>query len=137
MLVQQFIEGPTLQQRLDWGGRLSPDEAERVLRVLLAALRYLHEREPPLVHRDVKPGNLILTPDERPYLVDFGAIQNRLRRLDSVGSTIVGTMGYMPLEQIRGHAGPASDLYALGMTMVVSSRRKRPRSCRSTSRRGR
>jgi serine/threonine protein kinase len=120
VLVQELIEGLTLQQRLDRAQPLSPREAEGVLRELLGALRYLHDREPPLVHRDVKPGNVILCRDDHPYLVDFGAIQTRLRGADSVGSTIVGTLGYMPLEQVRGQAVPASDLYALGMTMLVA-----------------
>jgi serine/threonine protein kinase/outer membrane protein assembly factor BamB len=120
VLVQQFIEGATVQQRLDRGQPLRPDDARRVLCELLGALRHLHEHDPPLVHRDIKPGNVILTPDDRPYLVDFGAVQNRLRGTDAVGSTIVGTLGYMPLEQLRGQAVPASDLYALGMTIVVA-----------------
>jgi serine/threonine protein kinase/outer membrane protein assembly factor BamB len=120
VLVQQFIEGTTVQQRLDRGQPLRPDDARRVLRELLGALRHLHDHDPPLVHRDIKPGNVILTSDDRPYLVDFGAVQNRLRGADGVGSTIVGTLGYMPLEQLRGQALPASDLYALGMTMVVA-----------------
>jgi len=120
VLVQQFIEGTTLQQHLDEGDRLSPSEAEGVLRALLQALRHLHDRSPPLVHRDIKPGNVIMTPDGRPYLVDFGAIQDRIRTADTAGSTIVGTLGYMPLEQLRGQARPASDLYALGVTMVVA-----------------
>jgi hypothetical protein len=120
VLVQQFIEGTTVQQRLDRGQPLRPDDARRVLRELLGALRHLHEHDPPLVHRDIKPGNVILTPDDQPYLVDFGAVQNRLRGADAAGSTIVGTLGYMPLEQLRGQAVPASDLYALGMTIVVA-----------------
>ncbi len=120
MLVQEFIEGTTLQQRIDQGERLSPDSAETVLRALLGALQYLHQRHPALVHRDIKPGNVILTSEAKAYLVDFGAIQNRLRNADSAGSTIVGTLGYMPLEQTRGVARPASDLYALGVTMVVA-----------------
>jgi serine/threonine protein kinase len=119
VLVQQFIDGTTLQQHLDRARVFGPDEAGAILRALLGALRHLHEREPPLVHRDVKPGNVVLTPAGQPYLVDFGAIQDRLHRADSVGSTVVGTLGYMPLEQLRGQAVPASDLYALGMTMVV------------------
>ncbi len=120
VLVQRFIEGASLQQRLERGELLGPGDAERALRELLGALSYLHERSPPLVHRDIKPGNVILTPDGRSYLVDFGAVQNRLREADSVGSTVVGTLGYMPLEQLRGQASPRSDLYALGMTMVVA-----------------
>jgi serine/threonine protein kinase len=120
VLVQEFIQGVTLQERVDQGQRLAPAEAVTILRALLGALCHLHERSPPLVHRDIKPGNIILTPEGRPYLVDFGAIQNQLRSPDSVGSTIVGTVGYMPLEQIRGDARPASDLYALGTTLVVA-----------------
>jgi serine/threonine protein kinase len=120
VLVQQFITGSTLQQRVDLGQRLSASEGLGVLRALLGALHYLHERTPPLVHRDIKPGNVILTPEGRPFLVDFGAIQNRLTGPGATGSTIVGTVGYMPLEQIRGDARPASDLYALGVTMVVA-----------------
>jgi serine/threonine protein kinase len=120
MLVQEFIEGTTLQQRINQEQRLPPESAEGVLRALLGALQYLHQRNPPLVHRDIKPGNVILTSEAKPYLVDFGAIQNRLRNADAAGSTIVGTLGYMPLEQTRGDARPASDLYALGVTMVVA-----------------
>ena len=120
VLVQEFIEGPTLQQRVDLGQPLAPAQAETVLRSLLSALKYLHEHAPPLIHRDIKPGNVILRPDGQPCLVDFGAIQDRLRSTGSVGSTIVGTLGYMPLEQIRGDARPASDLYALGVTIVVA-----------------
>jgi serine/threonine protein kinase len=120
VLVQEFIEGVTLEQRIRLGQRMEPRDGERVLRELLGALHYLHERTPPLVHRDIKPGNVIVTPDGHAYLVDFGAIQNRLRSPDETGSTIVGTVGYMPLEQLRGDARPASDLYALGVTMVVA-----------------
>jgi serine/threonine protein kinase len=120
VLVQELIVGVTLQQRVDLGQGLHPAEAHAILHALLGALHYLHERTPPLVHRDIKPGNVILTPDGRPYLVDFGAIQNRLTGATSAGSTIVGTVGFMPLEQIRGEARPASDLYALGVTLIVA-----------------
>jgi hypothetical protein len=119
VLVQEFIEGQTLQQRVDAGRPLDAQEAKSVLSALLGALDYLHSHSPPLVHRDIKPGNIILRSDGRPYLVDFGAIQDRLRQAGSGGSTIVGTLGYMPFEQIRGEARPASDLYALGVTLVV------------------
>ena len=120
VLVQELIPGVTLQQRVDEGQRLAPHAAEDILRSLLHALDYLHERTPPLIHRDIKPGNVIMTPEGHPYLVDFGAIQDHLRATGSVGSTIVGTLGFMPLEQTRGRAIPSSDLYALGVTMVVA-----------------
>jgi serine/threonine protein kinase len=77
VLVQEFIEGTTLQQRVDLGRRLGPDAALAVLRALLGALTYLHGCTPPVVHRDIKPSNVILTPEGKPYLVDFGAIQGR------------------------------------------------------------
>jgi hypothetical protein len=62
---------------------------------ILDALRYLHERRPPIIHRDINPRNLICRPDGRWSLIDFGAIQRMLRDPVVGGSTIVGTFGYM------------------------------------------
>jgi serine/threonine protein kinase len=87
--------------------------AENLLRVL----DYLHQFEPPVLHRDIKPSNLILGEDGLVYLVDFGAVQNQAA-LTGVTFTVVGTCGYAPLEQFWGRAVPASDLYALGATLI-------------------
>jgi serine/threonine protein kinase len=124
VLVQQFIAGQSLQQAIDAGFRWTNAQVEAFLRQMLAVLSYLHELNPPVVHRDISPKNIIVTPEGRPYLVDFGAIQDRIRTASSIASTSVGTMGFMPLEQLMGAARPASDLYALAMSVisVVSGR---------------
>jgi hypothetical protein len=73
---------------------------------------------PPILHRDIKPGNVIVRPDGTPALVDFGAVRNVFMDPEERGSTVVGTYGYMPYEQTMGQASPASDLYALGATFL-------------------
>jgi serine/threonine protein kinase len=78
----------------------------------------LHARVPPVLHRDIKPANVILRPDGAPALVDFGAVRTVFRTAEEGGSTVVGTFGYMPFEQYMGQASPASDLYALGATLL-------------------
>lgn len=118
-LVQQFVQGPTLQQLVAGQQRPGGERLTAILHSLLSTLDYLHTLRPPVIHRDINPKNIVLAPDGRPFLVDFGAIQDRLRFEDKQGSTSVGTLGYMPLEQLRGAARPSSDLYALGMTMLA------------------
>jgi serine/threonine protein kinase len=69
------------------------------------------------VHRDIKPSNILRAPDGKLALVDFGGVLDVAR--ESGGSTIVGTFGYMAPEQLHGQAMPATDLYALGATIVA------------------
>src|SRR5690606_3027281 len=73
-------------------------------------------RSPPVIHRDIKPTNLVRAADGRVSLVDFGGVREAGR---SGGSTMIGTFGYMAPEQLHGQAGPATDLYALGATIVA------------------
>ncbi|MEQ8541975.1 MAG: serine/threonine protein kinase, partial [Coleofasciculus sp. D1-CHI-01] len=80
-------------------------------------LIYLHGLNSPVLHRDIKPSNLILGEDKQIYLVDFGAVQDSAA-VEGVTFTVVGTSGYAPLEQFWGQAVPASDLYALGATLI-------------------
>lgn len=126
VLVQDYVEGASLQARIDAGERLTGAEVEAILRTLLGVLDYLHNLHPPVIHRDIKPGNIVLTPAGAPMLVDFGASQERLRRESELGSTSVGTFGYFPIEQVLGKARPASDLYALAMTLVVALTHRPP-----------
>jgi serine/threonine protein kinase len=97
--------------------RLSEHELRDILVRTLEILDYLHTRQPAVVHRDIKPSNLVRAPDGKIALVDFGGVLDAAR--DKGGSTIVGTFGYMAPEQLHGRATPATDIYALGATIVA------------------
>jgi serine/threonine protein kinase len=144
VIAQAYVDGRSLQTWIAEGGRWAADDAEAVLRKLLDVLQYLHTRHPPVIHRDIKPANVMLGKDGGAYLVDFGAIQERLRGSRRGGSTTVGSFGFFPQEQLLGKARPASDLYALGMTLVCALTHQqpdelpldeRPARCRCASRR--
>jgi serine/threonine protein kinase len=115
-LIYPFIEGESLQAKLEAGWR--PDQAQvfDLIRQLLTTLIWLHDRMPPLVHRDIKPSNLILTPDQQLYLIDFGSVLQHLK--PQGGSTVAGTFGYMAPEQLSGRALPTSDLYGVGASLI-------------------
>lgn len=126
-LVQQFIEGKTLGKILDVDGRtglsrnkLSESEVLDILEQLLKTLQYLQSQRPPKYHRDVKPGNIIVDSQNRAYLVDFGAVKEKVASGMSAvkGSTVIYTEGYAPGEQLRGSVNLSIDLYALGATMI-------------------
>jgi len=116
-LVQSYIPGTSVQQLLDEGKRFSEAEVEKIAVEVLNILVYLHEQNPAVIHRDIKPSNLIWGEDGRVYLVDFGAVQDQAV-LEGATFTVVGTYGYVPMEQFGGRAVPASDLYALGATLI-------------------
>jgi len=116
--VQEFIEGSTLEDAVESGRHFTEAEARQVLTRLLGVLHDLHSRSPPLIHRDIKPSNVILDEDGSVHLVDFGSVRNVRDPEVLDGKTIVGTYGYMPIEQYEGRAVPQSDFYALGMTLI-------------------
>jgi serine/threonine protein kinase len=119
VLVQHFAEGKDLREKLKQGAAFSTVEMSKILKKVLEALAYLHELNPPVIHRDVTPKNIIVAHDGQVFLVDFGAIQHKLHEETVGGSTAVGTLGFIPLEQSLGKARPASDLYALAVSAVV------------------
>lgn len=116
-LVQDYIPGASLLELLEEGKRFTEKEVRSIATEILEILIYLHELSPPVLHRDLKPSNLIMGDDKHIYLVDFGAVQAQAS-VTGVTFTIVGTSGYAPLEQFWGRAVPASDLYALGATLI-------------------
>jgi len=116
-LVQDYIPGFSLQELLEKGKRFSEKNVQKIATEVLEILIYLHELSPPVLHRDIKPSNLIWGKDRQVYLVDFGAVQAQAA-VTGVTFTVVGTSGYAPLEQFWGRAVPASDLYALGATLI-------------------
>jgi serine/threonine protein kinase len=125
-LVMEYIDGVSLEQRIEDGASLDPAALLRVALGLLDILEYLHTRVPPVLHRDIKPANVVLRPDGAPALVDFGAVRTVFRAAGEGGSTVVGTFGYMPIEQTMGQASPASDLYAVGATLLHLITRRAP-----------
>jgi hypothetical protein len=115
-LVMEKIEGETLASRRRRGARLDQAQVLRFLEEAAACLAYLHGQAPPVVHRDIKPGNVILRPDGSYCLVDFGSVRDRLK--PDGGSTVVGTFGFMAPEQFQGRAGAGSDVYAVAATAL-------------------
>ncbi len=117
-IVQQLVEGRSLAQAIAEGWHGSESDIQQIAEQVLDVLIYLHELKPPVIHRDIKPQNIILQPNGKIAIVDFGAVQDTYRSTQVGGSTVVGTYGYMPPEQFRGKSVPASDLYALGATIL-------------------
>jgi serine/threonine protein kinase len=116
-LVMEKIEGESLAAIKKDGRAMSAADVTRMLEDIGEALRYLHGRAPFVVHRDVKPGNVLRRPDGSFALVDFGAVRDRLK--PAGGSTVVGTFGFMAPEQFQGRASPGSDVYGLGATAIT------------------
>jgi len=116
-LVQTYIPGVSLKEQLIEGQRFSESEVRNIATSLLEILIYLHELSPAVLHRDIKPSNIIIGQDGNVHLVDFGAVQARAA-IEGATFTVVGTYGYTPIEQFGGRAVPASDLYALGATLI-------------------
>ncbi|MEG3436945.1 protein kinase [Pannus brasiliensis CCIBt3594] len=117
-LVQELAPGKNLDRWVKEGWRATETELKNIARQVLEILDYLHGFTPPIIHRDIKPHNLVRSPEGKIFLVDFGAVQNAYYSTLAGGRTTVGTFGYMPLEQAGGQAVPASDLYSLGATLV-------------------
>ena len=113
-IVMEFVDGPSCADVLREQRTLDVDETVRILRDACHGLEYAHRAG--VVHRDVKPGNLLLTADGILKLADFGiAKAAEQTRITQVGS-VLGTAAYLSPEQAAGHeAGPASDLYSLGV----------------------
>jgi serine/threonine protein kinase len=115
-LLQQYIPGINLAEQLHKGVRYNPEELKSLVRTMLDILQYLHSQWPPVVHRDIKPSNILIGADGQFYLIDFGAVQAQVTGRGTM--TVVGTFGYMPPEQFAAQSVPASDLYALGATLL-------------------
>ncbi|GBF79104.1 serine/threonine protein kinase [Aphanothece sacrum] len=116
-LVEDYIPGVSLQDILDKKESLSEQKIQYIANEILSILIYLHGLNPPVLHRDIKPSNLILGEDGQIYLIDFGSVKVE-NSVSNITVTVVGTSGYTPLEQFLGKAVPASDLYALGATLI-------------------
>ncbi len=125
-LVMDYVPGRDLREILEEAraeGKFLPET--RVLgwaRQLGEALNYLHTQSPPVLHRDIKPGNIKLTPEGRIKLVDFGLVKLMITDDDRTVTVLQGrgTVAYTPLEQYgsdSGHTDPRSDIYSLSATL--------------------
>ncbi|WP_328774182.1 serine/threonine-protein kinase [Streptomyces sp. NBC_00286] len=115
-IVMEYVPSVTLGDLLKDDRTLTPEEAARIGLGMIAALRAAHAAG--VLHRDVKPGNVLLAHDDRVVLTDFGiAMTDGTSTLTKTGE-MVGSIDYMAPERMRGHTpGPASDLWALGATL--------------------
>jgi len=121
-IVMRYIDGPDLRALVRVGGQLDPERAAHVVAQVGAALDAAHGHG--LVHRDVKPANVLLGQDDHAYLTDFGLTKRTATTADGAVSRAggwVGTLGYVAPEQIRGERVDArTDVYALGCVLVYA-----------------
>ncbi|HEY0380166.1 MAG TPA: serine/threonine-protein kinase [Pyrinomonadaceae bacterium] len=119
-IVMEYIAGDDLAEKLkERGGAFPLSEVLSWVDQLLDALDYLHTQEPPIIHRDIKPQNLKLTPRKHIVLLDFGLAKGTLALTTTATKSVFGySRHYAPLEQIQG-AGtdPRSDIYSLAATL--------------------
>ncbi len=114
-LVMEYINGADLEQKMhESGGPFEEKGVQGWAIQVCDVLSYLHHQKPPIIYRDMKPANLILTGFGKIYLVDFGIA--RFFNPQARG-TMIGTQGYAPPEQYRGQVEQRTDIYALGATM--------------------
>ncbi len=129
-LVQEWIQGQTLTNIVETKGCLSEQAVKEILISLLSVLEYVHSKG--IIHRDIKPDNVILrNSNNKPVLIDFGAVKATIRTtINSSGnptqSMVIGTPGYMPIEQVLGRAVFATDIYSLGLTAIYLLTGKHP-----------
>lgn len=123
-LVMELVTGGSLADRLSWGP-LSVPEAARIGRGVLSALRAAHAVG--ILHRDIKPGNVLLRPDGSPVLTDFGIAAVRDVTSLTMSGSVVGSPEYIAPERLRGEEGnPSSDLWSLAMMLYVAIEGRHP-----------
>ncbi|MBI3153070.1 MAG: serine/threonine-protein kinase [Chloroflexi bacterium] len=121
-LVMDFIEGEDLRFRMERLGMLTEDDAVHIGAAICDALTYLHSRKPPILHRDIKPGNVKITPDGHIFLVDFGLakVYQNASQATTTGARAM-TPGYSPPEQYgTARTDPRTDIYSLGATLYAA-----------------
>lgn len=127
-LVMEFIEGTDLRSMIDRaGGGLPEEQVLTMMGGVCEALTYLHTQSPPIIHRDVKPANIKVTPNGRTVLVDYGIarLYGAVQRTMVVGEPMKG--GFASPEQLEGREADArSDIYSLGATMYAALTGKSP-----------
>jgi serine/threonine protein kinase len=125
--VTDLVEGPTLAERIAAGPPLAPGVIRRIGAQLAEALAHVHSTG--IVHRDVKPANVLLGEGGRPRLADFGISRTLDATTATANGCVVGTAAYLAPEQVRGeNVGPSADVYSLGLVLLeaLTGRREFP-----------
>ncbi|AFY53302.1 serine/threonine protein kinase [Rivularia sp. PCC 7116] len=136
-LAQEYIQGQTLSEIIANRGRLNESRVREILIGLLNVLEYVHSKG--IVHRDIKPENIIVrSSDNQPVLIDFGAVRETMAaQVNASGnvtsSIVIGTPGFMAVEQAAGRAVFASDLYSLGLVAIYLLTAKMPQELETDS----
>ncbi|MEU8990235.1 serine/threonine-protein kinase [Streptomyces sp. NPDC048558] len=124
-IVMELVEGHSLADAVKENGRVEPAEAARIGLWVLRALRAAHSAG--VLHRDVKPGNVLLAEDGRVLLTDFGIAQIEGDSTITRTGEVVGSVDYLAPERVRGHdPGPSSDLWALAATLYTAVEGRSP-----------
>ena len=110
-MVMEYVDGKNLAQLIQ-ETTLTYKEAVDIIIQILSALQYAHEKN--VIHRDLKPGNILLTADRKAKITDFGTA---MIQAGKNGAGIGGTLYYMAKEQVLGHPIPASDVYSVGVIL--------------------
>ncbi len=119
-LVMDHIAGEDLRQYILNRGPLPEGEILRIGVAVCGALDYLHSRRPPIIHRDIKTGNIRITPGGQVYLVDFGLAKVEETGRSAAGGALALTPGYAPPEQYGGSTDARSDIYSLAATLYMA-----------------
>jgi serine/threonine-protein kinase len=123
-IVMEYAPGTELKKLLDKNERITPAEAVRIMQGVLAGLQYSHDRG--VVHRDIKPGNIILSPDGTVKIADFGIARIESSSMTQAG-TVLGTPAYMSPEQFMGQTVDArTDIYSAGVMFYQLLTGERP-----------
>lgn len=113
-LVFEYVDGQTLETRLDIDGRLAFSKAKQIFEYVCRGLHYAHEQD--IIHCDLKPGNIMIYGDDKAKVMDFG-VAKKLADNDTGARTVAGTPAYMAPEQQKGFMRKQSDIYSLALCL--------------------
>lgn len=115
-IVMDYVEGESLDKVIKEYGAQPQEMVVDWAKQICDALGYLHRQKPPIIYRDLKPANIMLKPDGNIKIIDFG-IAREYKEQNLADTEVMGTRGYAPDEQHKGHTVIQSDIYAFGMTL--------------------